>query len=203
MDIVKINTYELCFFLDFSFTENTKIDTKTNTLAATQIKAEENLPILSRIVSKQSLKTSLKTALNCAVSPTQLQGQSNMQTLSGDDSSRDNIRTDDDLKIEPVYGFYGINAGEIDSLIQRPQTYLYEDVEMFFTTFPVPFNATKHDLFKRQGDIFSGNIAFNQTVCIFYSSSYLISCIISSQNIVLNIVKCMFLAFYQLIMFVF
>lgn len=142
-------------------------------MAATQIKAERNLPI----VSKQSLKLTLETAKECTGSQNQLHGQSNKQTsqvksilvnASGGDSNGENIRTDDDLKTEPVYGFYGINASEIDSLIQQPHTYLYEDVEMSFTTLPVPFIATKHELFKRQGDIFSGNMAFNQTVRIFY-----------------------------------
>lgn len=65
-------------------------------------------------------------------------------------------------KVESIYGYYEINANEINSLIS--QTYLYEDVEMTYTTFPMPFISTQHDLLKRQNDIFSGNMPFNQTV---------------------------------------
>lgn len=80
------------------------------------------------------------------------------------------IRTEGDLETNPVYGFYATNSDQIDSLIQPSSqplhTFHYEDVEMSYFDFPLPFISTEHELLKRQNDVFSGNIAFSQTVSI-------------------------------------
>lgn len=76
------------------------------------------------------------------------------------------------IKIEaelvPVYKFYDHNSEEIAGLIERRQTYKYDDIELSFSTFPMPLDSTSSGLIKREGDLISGQIPFNQSVCFSF-----------------------------------
>lgn len=155
-----------------------------------KVSAEESLllslsivkPIVKPIVSMRTLKTAVdkaqdkavdtkvKQEVKCAGTQQITKTQSNMQMsntpssacgqVSGQACGDNSVKPEDIM--EPVYGFYETNASEINSLMT--QTIFHEDIEMSFGTIPLPFVPTQHGLFKRQNDVFSGNMAFNQTV---------------------------------------
>lgn len=56
------------------------------------------------------------------------------------------------------------NAENLSCLIGEQQKYIYEDVEMEFTRFAMPWKVTQSELIKRENDIFSGDIPYNETV---------------------------------------
>lgn len=68
----------------------------------------------------------------------------------------------------PVYGFYNSNIEEISSVLEvsseQTHTCTYDDIEMSFEKFPIPFKATERELIKRQNDVISGNLPFNENV---------------------------------------
>lgn len=41
---------------------------------------------------------------------------------------------------------------------------------MTFTRFPMPSHATSQEMIKRENDLISGNVPFNETVCIQFHS---------------------------------
>lgn len=71
------------------------------------------------------------------------------------------------LNSVPVYESSIENSGELSLLIGGEQTYEYEDVEMKYTRFAMPSKSTSSNLIKREGDIISGGIPYNNTVCSF------------------------------------
>lgn len=83
-----------------------------------------------------------------------------------------------------LHRLYDSNATEIISLLRAPvrravraeapseaptQTHVYEDVEMSYTNFLIPFVDTEPELTKRENDDFSGAIPYNDNVSIYES----------------------------------
>lgn len=71
--------------------------------------------------------------------------------------------------VVPVHSFLRVNARALSGLFEMTQTYKYGDMEISFSRFPMPFRSTTSDLIKREGDVLSGNIPFNQFVSICYN----------------------------------
>lgn len=86
----------------------------------------------------------------------------------------------------PVYGFYDSNVEEISSALnvssvqntEQNHVYTYDEVEMSFLKFPIPFKATDKDLVKRQNDIISGNLPFNENVKTNLLANFLIQILV-------------------------
>lgn len=76
-----------------------------------------------------------------------------------------------DIKTDmvPLYEIPSGNSSEIASVLEEPVEDPVEDPIVFTDTsnFPQPMAATERGLIKRENDVISGNMAFNETVCIF------------------------------------
>lgn len=82
----------------------------------------------------------------------------------------DNVSVDTQADIEfkvemvPLHVTSTENSNEIISLLEESdETVLFENT----TNFPQPMAATENSIIKRENDIVSGNIGFNETVSIF------------------------------------
>lgn len=115
-------------------------------------------------VSQETSSNSSATSEN----PTASQAITHNRTNECLDVDQNLVKTECLAEYVPVYGFYNSNIEEISSVLEvsseQTHTYTYDDIEMSFVHFPNPFTATDKELIKRQNDVISGNLPFNENV---------------------------------------
>lgn len=100
------------------------------------------------------------------------------------------IVSNESLKREMV-PLYGFNCNEIFDLITEPNVEeIDEDLSIVIkpnSAFPKPWNCTQGGLVKRENDVLSGNIPFNNEVRVFLDIIF--KCVQKLKQIIFNIYR--------------
>lgn len=80
--------------------------------------------------------------------------------------TRCKTKAETETSLAPVYVISQSNANEIDLLLRTQQTYTYDGVEMSYSQFPKPLLSTSEGIVKRENDVISGDMPFNDSVSV-------------------------------------
>lgn len=95
------------------------------------------------------------------------ENNANNKHSNGPDNEQDKFE-DKSNELVPVHDYALNNANEIELVLDEPQEEICNDMVMTYTKFPQPMKMSTKGLLKRENDIISGNIAFNESVCIIF-----------------------------------